>query len=82
MLVRKQGWKPRKGDDIRNALINDPGDIFSRRGRKTDRSDTSSIKSLTYVPTYSYSSQSKLNEVFSLIPKHCHLLDVLTAMAQ
>ena len=82
MLIRKQGWKPRKGDDIRNALINNPGDIFSRPGRKTGRSDTSAIESLTYVPTYSYSRPSKLNEVFSLIPKYCHLFDVLAAMAQ
>ena len=82
MLIRKKGWKPRKGDDIKNALINDPGNILLRRGRKTGRSDRSAIKSLTYVPTYSYSRPSKLNEVFSLIPKYCHLFDVLAAMAQ
>ena len=82
MLMRTQNWKPQKGNNIRNVLINDPGNIFSRRGRKTGRSDPSANKSRTYVPTYSYSRPSKLNEVFSLILKHCHLGDVLATMAQ
>ena len=65
MLVRSRSWKPREGDNIRNALINNPRNILSRRGRKTGRSDPSANISPTYVPTYSYPRPSKLNECIS-----------------
>ena len=52
MLVRSRDWKPQQGDNITNTLINEPRHIFSRRGRKTGRSDPSANISPTYVPTY------------------------------
>ena len=58
MLVRSPNWKPQQGDDIRNALINDPRGKLSRRGRKTGRSDPSAAISPTYVPIYSHSIPS------------------------
>ena len=50
MLVRSPSWKPQKGDNIRNALIEDPGNEHwaSLRTRDTSRSDSSAIMSPTY----------------------------------
>jgi hypothetical protein len=82
MLVRSSNWKPQRGDKIRNALIKDPGNELSLRGRNTSRSDPSTNISPTYVPTYSYSRPIKLMNVFPLIPKHCRLVDLQAAVAQ
>ncbi|KAF8493056.1 hypothetical protein F5888DRAFT_1618299, partial [Russula emetica] len=41
MLVRSSNWKPERGDNIRNALIKDPGNEPSPGGRNTSRSDPS-----------------------------------------
>ena len=51
MLIRTRSWKPQKGDDIRDAMIDDPHKIFSRRGRENGRSDPSAKMSRPYVPT-------------------------------
>ena len=48
MLVRSSSWKPQKGDNIRNALIEDPS--------------TNVLPG--YVPMYSYSRPIKLTNVF------------------
>ena len=47
MLVRSSSWKPQQGDNIRNALIEDPGNEPLLQGRNNNRSPR-------YVPTYSY----------------------------
>ena len=82
MLVRSSSWKPQKGDKIRNALIKDSGNEPSLRGRNTSRLDPSTNISPTYVSTYSYSRPIKLTNVFSLIPKHCRLVDLRAPVAQ
>lgn len=68
MLVRSSSWKPRKGDKIKNALIEDPSNEPSLQVRDTSPSNSSTSISQTYVPTYSYSRLIKLTDVFSLIP--------------
>jgi hypothetical protein len=82
MLVRSSEWKPQKGDNIKNALIKDPGSEPSLQGRNTSREDPSTGISPTYVPTYSYSRPIKFTYAFSLIPKHCRLVDLHAAVAQ
>ena len=84
MLARSSNWKPQKGDNIRNALIKDPGNDHSLRDRDTSSSDPSANipPTVTYVATYSYSRPIRLTNVFSLIPKHCCLDDLQTAVAQ
>jgi len=81
MLVRSPSWKPQKGDNIRNALIKDPGNESSLRDHDTSRSDPSTNIPPTYVPIYSYSRPNELTNVLSLIPKHCHLVNLQAAVA-
>ena len=77
MLVRSSSWKAQKGDNIRNALIKDPGNEPSIRARSTSHSDPSTDNSPKYVPTYSFSRQIKLRNT----PKHCRLVDLQAAVA-
>ena len=49
MLVRSSSWKPQKGDNIRNALIEDPGNEHLLRGHNISRSDPSANIPPTYV---------------------------------
>ena len=53
MLVRSSSWKPQKGDKIKNALIEDPGNEPPLQVGNTSPSDPSPSISPTYVPTYS-----------------------------
>ena len=75
MLVRSSSWKPQQGDNIRNALIEDPGDSESNQW------DPCTDGSPMYVPVYSYSRPIQLTNVFSFIPKQCHHVDVHTTVA-
>ena len=82
MLIRSSSWKPRPGDNIRNALINDSGNESSLQSRNTtSRSDSESSTNIppTYVPIYSYSRPIKLTDV---LPKHClQAVDLQAAVA-
>ena len=82
MLVRSSTWKPQQGDDIRNVVIDDPGDEPLLPSGNTSRSDPSTNILPTYVSTYSYSRPTKLTNAFSLISKHCHLVDLQATVAQ
>ena len=82
MLVRSSSWKPQKGDDIRNALIKGPGNEPPSRGHNTSRSGPGANVSPTCVPTYSYSRPIRLTNAFSLVIKHCRLVDLHAAVAQ
>ena len=83
MLVRSPSWKPQKGDNIRNARINDSGNKPLLWSRNTSlSSDLSADKSPTCVPIYSYSRPNKLTNPFSLISKHCCRVDLHAAVAQ
>ena len=84
MLVRSSSWKPQQGDDIRNALIKNPGNVSepSLRAHNTSSSNPNVKISPTYVPTYPYSRPVKLTNVFSLVPKHCGLVGLHAAVAQ
>jgi hypothetical protein len=52
MLVRSSSWKPQKGDDIRNALIKDPGSEPSPGGGDTSGSDPGTDISPRYQPVH------------------------------
>ena len=75
MLVRSPSWKPRPGDNIRNALIDNESSLGSHGA--TSRSDSSTNMPPTYVPTYSYSTSLKLMNV---LPKQ-HFLQVVDLQA-
>ena len=78
--------EPQKGDNIRNAQVNDLGNKRINkcllRRRNTTHSDPSTNISPKYVPMYSYSRLTKLISVFSLLLKHCHLVDLHPTMAR
>ena len=80
MLVRSSTWQPQKGDNIRNALIQDPGIEPSLRGCNTSHSDPGTKISPTYVQPYSYARPIKLTNVF-FVPKHCRLVGLHAAVA-
>ncbi|KAF8498483.1 hypothetical protein F5888DRAFT_1689352 [Russula emetica] len=65
MLVRSSSWKPQKGDNIRKALIKDPGNEPSLRGRNTSRSDPSTNIS----PTDQYE--------FAFVPRNTEILGLV-----
>ena len=65
MLVRSSSWKPQKGDNIRNALIKDPGNESSLRARITGHSDPSTDKSPAYVLTFHIPVQLNSRITFS-----------------
>ena len=80
MLVRSSTWKPQKGDNIRNARIDES--LLS--DRNTSHSDLSTSISPTYVPIYSYSRPIKLTDLFFPYNKlkHCHLVDLHAVVAR
>ena len=64
MLIRSPSWKPQPGDNIRNALINDPGNESSLQSHNaTSRSNSSTNTPPKYVSTNSYFRPIRLTNV-------------------
>jgi hypothetical protein len=80
MLVRSSSWKPQRGENIRNALIKDPGNEPSPGG-DTSGSDPSTDISPRYQPVHTLNQLN--SRIFLLfIPKHRRLVDLQPAVAQ